>query len=76
MYEPAPLDTKSAVIVPMDMSVAERVLKEAKAVLDDFGVVFFLRHGTCLGAVRDQQMLPVPCVKPLSPDRRGDDWAL
>ncbi len=39
--------------MPMDMSVAERVLKEAKAVLDDFEVVFFLRHGTCLGAVRD-----------------------
>ncbi|TDI42370.1 MAG: hypothetical protein E2P02_13130 [Acidobacteria bacterium] len=53
MSEPSPLDTKPAVIVPMDMSVAERVLKEAKAVLDDFEVVFFLRHGTCLGAVRD-----------------------
>ena len=45
--------SKPAVLVPMDMSVAETVLKEAKAVLDEFAVVFFLRHGTCLGAVRD-----------------------
>jgi len=53
MSEASPLDTKPAVIVPMDMFVAERVLKEAESVLDDFEVVFFLRHGTCLGAVRD-----------------------
>ena len=53
MFEPSSLDSKPAVIVPMDMSVAETVVKEAKAVLDEFGVVFFLRHGTCLGAVRD-----------------------
>lgn len=39
------------------MSVAETVLKEAKAVLDEFAVVFFLRHGTCLGAVRDGALI-------------------
>jgi len=39
------------------MSVAEAVLKEAKAVLDEFAVVFFLRHGTCLGAVRDGALI-------------------
>ena len=53
MFEPSSFDSKPAVFVPMDMSLAETLLKEAKAVLDEFGVVFFLRHGTCLGAVRD-----------------------
>lgn len=50
-------DTKPAVVEAMEMSVAEAVLKEAKAVLDEFAVVFFLRHGTCLGAVRDGALI-------------------
>lgn len=37
----------------MDMTVAEALLKEAKQILDQLGLPFFLRHGTCLGAVRD-----------------------
>lgn len=37
----------------MDMTVAEALLKEAKQILDQLGLAFFLRHGTCLGAVRD-----------------------
>ena len=37
----------------MEMTVAETVLKEAKQILDELGIVFFLRHGTCLGAVRE-----------------------
>jgi hypothetical protein len=53
MYEPSSGDTKPPVIEPMEMSAAETLLKEAKAILDEFAVVFFLRHGTCLGAVRD-----------------------
>ena len=57
MYEPSSLDSKPSVIVPMDMSAAETVLKEAKAVLDEFSVVFFLRQGTCLGAVRDHAFI-------------------
>ena len=37
----------------MEMTVAETVLKEAKQILDELGIVFFLRHGTCLGAIRE-----------------------
>ncbi len=44
----------STVFEPMDMTTAEALLKEAKEILDQLGLAFFLRHGTCLGAVRDQ----------------------
>jgi hypothetical protein len=43
----------TTVYEPMEMTVAETVLKEAKQILDELGIVFFLRHGTCLGAVRE-----------------------
>jgi len=48
---------KSTVLEPMDMSNAEALLKEAKQILDRLGLVFFLRHGTCLGAVRDRAFI-------------------
>ncbi len=57
MNEPSSGDTKPPVFESMEMSAAERVLKEAQAVLDEFAVVFFLRHGTCLGAVRDGALI-------------------
>ena len=41
----------------MDMATAEALLKEAKQILDRLGLVFFLRHGTCLGAVRDKAFI-------------------
>ena len=48
----------STVFEPMDMATAETLLKEAKQILDGLGLAFFLRHGTCLGAVRDQAFIP------------------
>lgn len=47
----------STVFEPMDMTVAEALLKEAKQILDQLGLAFFLRHGTCLGAVRDKAFI-------------------
>jgi hypothetical protein len=48
----------STVFEPMNMTAAEAVLKDAKRILDQLGIAFFLRHGTCLGAVRDQEFIP------------------
>lgn len=45
-------------IPPMNLADAEKLLLEAKQVFDDHGVVFFLRQGTCLGAVRDHALIP------------------
>ena len=45
------------VLKPMAMTTAEALLKEAKQILDQLGLVFFLRHGTCLGAVRDNAFI-------------------
>ena len=43
---------------PIDRSNAIKTLKEVKHILDGFGVSFFLRQGTCLGAIRDNDLLP------------------
>ncbi|HIF06002.1 MAG TPA: hypothetical protein EYQ64_03350, partial [Gemmatimonadetes bacterium] len=52
-----PKAQQATVFEPMDMSTAEAVLKEIKQILDRLGLVFFLRHGTCLGAVRDHAFI-------------------
>lgn len=48
---------QASVFQAMDLSAAEAVLKEVKQILDDRGLIFFLRHGTCLGAVRDHAFI-------------------
>ncbi len=52
------LNRAIASVAPMDIDSASKVLKEMKQVLDDTGVRFFLRQGTCLGAIRDKALIP------------------
>lgn len=45
-------------IPAFDIADAERLMGEAKAAFDAHGITFFLRQGTCLGAVRDGALIP------------------
>lgn len=44
-------------IPPMNIKDAESLLGEVKEVFDEHKVTFFLRQGTCLGAVRDNAFI-------------------
>lgn len=54
----AALERSYSVAPPVDVVIAEELLREAKRIMDRLGVVFYLRQGTCLGAVRDKCILP------------------
>ena len=54
----AAMDQLTMTTPPMDIAVATMLLREVKQVMDEHGVVFFLRQGTCLGAVRDHAFIP------------------
>ncbi len=52
------LDELEKSIPAMNVPDGEKLLSEVKKIFDRHGVVFFLRQGTCLGAVRDQALIP------------------
>ncbi len=43
---------------PADPVEAANLLKEARQIVEGLGITFFLRQGTCLGAVRDNAIIP------------------
>ena len=45
-------------LLPIDVPAAEGILREAKQIFDQQGIVFHLISGTLLGAIRDNALIP------------------
>ena len=52
------LEQSYQTLKPMETNNALAILGEAKKILDQLGVIFFLRQGTCLGAIRENGLIP------------------
>ena len=54
----ATLDRLYSESPPIDVATAEKMLIEAKHIISDLGIRFFIRQGTCLGIIRDNALIP------------------
>ena len=54
----AALERSKELAEPLDPAKGQRMLKELKQIFDQAGVTFFMRHGTCLGAIRNNAFIP------------------
>jgi len=54
----AAMEKSLVALEPVDPATAGVILREAKQIMERHGVAVFLRQGTCLGAVREQRIIP------------------